>query len=186
MTANLGDGRADDPEQEHRIPTWQVAPPAIGDVDDDDGRPSVASRFVSVALAFIVGVVYGAVGTVAHPLSVTIASVTVPWGLVLSLVGVLALFAGFRLVLGERLPVVAAAVGVVGIVALFSLESSGGSVLIQQGVSGLIWVLGPALLAALVISFPSLPARGGGAQGVRQPSPADRLDGPDAKEFPTP
>lgn len=186
MTQNPGDGLSDDPAGGLRAPLWQAPVEAPSAPDEEDMRPSAASRAVSIVLAFVVGVVYGAVGTVAHPLSVTIASVTVPWGLVLAVVGVLALFVGFRLVLGERLAVVAAAVGVVGIVALFSLESAGGSVLIQQGTVGLIWVLAPALLAALVIFWPSLPADVG-RRGRTDGAIGDgRLDQPDAKEFPTP
>jgi hypothetical protein len=140
---------------------------ATGDPRDsvspvDDG-PSAASRFVSAALAFVVGVVYGAVGTVAHPLVLTVGPATIPWGLIVSLVGVLALFVGFRLVLGERLAVVAAGVGVVGIVALFSLESAGGSVLIENGTEGWIWVVAPAVFAAVVIIWPSTRNRRGGS-----------------------
>lgn len=140
---------------------------ANGDTSDsvtpvDDG-PSAASRIVSAALAFVVGVVYGAVGTVAHPLVLTVGPVTIPWGLIVSLVGVLALFIGFRLVLGERLAVVAAGVGVVGIVSLFSLESAGGSVLIENGMEGWIWVVAPAVLAAVVIIWPAARNRRGGA-----------------------
>jgi hypothetical protein len=186
VTQNPGDGLADDPTGRLRAPLWQPPVEAPGASDEEDARPSAASRAVSIVLAFVVGVVYGAVGTVAHPLSITIASVTVPWGLILAVVGVLALFVGFRLVLGERLAVVAAAVGVVGIVALFSLESAGGSVLIPQSSTGLIWVLAPALLAALVIFWPSLPAPAGRRGGTGAPIGDGRLDQPDAKEFPTP
>jgi hypothetical protein len=186
VTQNPGDGLADDPTGGLRAPLWQPPVEAPGAPDEEDARPSAASRAVSIVLAFVVGVVYGAVGTVAHPLSITIASVSVPWGLILAVAGVLALFVGFRLVLGERLAVVAAAVGVVGIVALFSLESAGGSVLIPQGTAGLIWVLAPALLAALVIFWPSLPAAGGRRGGTGADIGDGRLDQPDAKEFPTP
>lgn len=192
MTANQGDGRPFGHSEPFsaEAPGLLVEPAPADDFPSQDDRPSVASRIVSVVLALIVGVVYGTVGTVAHPLSITIASIVIPWGLVLSLVGVSALLVGFRLVLGERLAVIAAAVGIVGIVALFSLESTGGSVLIQQGVSGLVWVLGPALIAALVIFFPSLPARPRGVSAARPGSdhgePADRLGTPTQKEFPTP
>jgi hypothetical protein len=129
---------------------------------------------VTFVLGLLVGVVYGAVGTVAHPLAVSIGSLSLPYGLVVGLVGVLGLFVGFRLVVGGRLAAVGAAVGVVGIVSLFSLESIGGSILIREGLAGSVWLVGPALLGALVIAWPSLPAR------------AHRLEAPDVKEPHTP
>lgn len=139
-----------------------------------DAPPGVASRVVTFVLGVIVGAVYGSVGTVAHPLTVTIGSVVFPYGLVIALIGVLALFIGFRLVVGGRLAAVGAAIGVVGIVSLFSLESVGGSILIREGIAGSVWLVGPALLGALVISWPSLPTR------------THRLENPDVKETHTP
>ncbi|RWZ64704.1 hypothetical protein ELQ92_08190 [Labedella populi] len=140
----------------------------------DGPAPGIASRIVTVVLGIVVGAVYGSVGTVAHPVTVTIGSIVFPYGLVVALVGVLALFIGFRLVVGGRLAAVGAAVGVVGIVSLFSLESAGGSILIREGLTGVVWLVGPALLGALVISWPSLPTR------------TRRLEAPDVKESHTP
>jgi hypothetical protein len=174
VIGNQDAGRSDAPSEPttSSVPPWATVGAHLP--SPEDTPPTAASRIASIALALVVGVVYGAVGTVAHPLSVTLGSIAMPYGLVLALVGVLALFVGFRLVLGERLATVGAVVGVVGIVALFSLESRGGSVLIQEGLPGMVWLLGPALLGAIVISWPSLPER------------RRRLDGPEAKEFPTP
>lgn len=188
MSDHQGDGRTDDRQIGSGAPLWQPVGVVEDDreMDDEDLRPSVGSRIVSVVLALVVGLVYGAVGTVAHPLSVTVLSVTIPWGLIVSLIGVLALFVGFRLVLGERLAVIAAAVGVVGIVALFSLESAGGSVLIQEGTPGLVWVLAPALLGALVVFWPSLPTRTTPTGRTESLESDGRLAQPDEKEFPTP
>jgi hypothetical protein len=184
VTANQGDGTSGGPVGGHRAPFGQVAPVEIVGPDrDDDVRPSVASRLLSVVLALVVGIVYGAVGTVAHPLSLAIGSATIPWGLIVALVGLLALFVGLRLVLGERLAVIAAAVGVVGIVSLFSLESAGGSVLIQEGVVGLVWVVTPVVLAALVIFWPSRRSK---RRRTGSPTAGDRLEQPDVKEFHTP
>lgn len=175
MTANHGDGPAartsDSPFEPWPGPIARADHPASPVAD---ATPSLASRIVTVVLGLIVGIVYGAVGTVAHPLTVSVGSLSVPYGLVVALVGVLALFVGFRLVVGGRLAAVGAAVGVVGIVSLFSLESIGGSILIREGLAGSVWLVGPALLGALVIAWPSLPTR------------AHRLEAPDVKESHTP
>lgn len=141
---------------------------------DAEGVTSVRSRVASVVLGLIVGLVYGSVGTVAHPITIGVGPVSFPFGLVVSLIGVLALLVGFRLVLGERLAAAAAAVGVVAIVALFSLESAGGSVLIPNGVSGMAWLWGPPVIGLVVVCWPSPSER------------TRRLDAPEAKEFPTP
>ncbi len=172
MIANHGGGSAERPPVSPLEP-WSVPGDPAVDVADA-GRPSLGSRIATLVLGLVVGVVYGAVGTVAHPVTVTIGSAVLPFGLVVALVGVLALFVGFRIVLGGRIAAVGVAVGVVGIVSLFSLESVGGSILIREGVAGTVWLLGPALLGALVVSWPSLPPR------------EHRLEAPDAKESPSP
>jgi hypothetical protein len=70
---------------------------------------------------------------------------------------VLALLLGIRLVAGGRATAAAAAVGVVGAVALLTLPGLGGSVLIAGDVTGTVWSIGPALIAVLVIAWPNLP-----------------------------
>lgn len=117
------------------------------------------ARAGSLLLALLLGAVYGAVATVGHRQSFTIGDVTVPWGLVAALVGVAALLLGIRLVAGGRWAAAAAAVGVVGVVALLSIPGPGGSVLIPAGLVGTIWSVGPALIAVLVVAWPSLPPR---------------------------
>lgn len=117
------------------------------------------ARAGSLLLALLLGAVYGAVATVGHRQSFTIGDVTVPWGLVAALVGVAALLLGIRLVAGGRWAAAAAAVGVVGVVALLSIPGPGGSVLIPAGLVGTIWSVGPALIAVLVVAWPSLPQR---------------------------
>jgi hypothetical protein len=175
VTANHGDGPAAS-YSDLPFEPWPgpVAHPDHSRPADVDPAPSLASRIVTFVLGLLVGVVYGAVGTVAHPLAVSIGSISLPYGLVVGLVGVLALFVGFRLVVGGRLAAVGAAVGAVGIVSLFSLESIGGSILIREGLAGSVWLVGPALLGALVIAWPSLPTH------------AHRLEAPDVKEPHTP
>ncbi|PWC08645.1 hypothetical protein DF223_03640 [Mycetocola zhujimingii] len=110
-------------------------------------------------MGFVVGAVFGAVGTVQHQTTLALGSFSFPLGLILSLVGVLALLIGLRLLIGDRLVVLLAAVGVVGVIALLSVQSPGGSVLIPQGLAGLVWTIGPVLIATVVVAWPRLPER---------------------------
>lgn len=125
----------------------------------DDLKPSPLARAGMYALAVLLGGIYGAVATIGHRQSVTIGEVVVPWGLVVALAGVLALLLGIRLVAGGRWVAAAAAVGVIGVVALLTLPGPGGSVLVAGDVVGTVWAVGPALIAVLVVAWPELPQR---------------------------
>jgi len=125
----------------------------------DEPPPSLASRLVGYVLALAVGAVYGAIGTVAHVSVVAPFGFTVPVGLVIAVTGVAALLLGFRLVFDDRLATLFAAVGVVGVIALFSFPSAGGTVLIGQNTLGIIWTLAPVLIGTIVTAWPKLPPR---------------------------
>ncbi|MFC6355015.1 hypothetical protein [Luethyella okanaganae] len=125
----------------------------------EDSPPSVGSRIVTGVLAFFVGAVFGAIGTIAHQSTVEVAGVDVPWGLILSLSGITALLVGLRLVLNDRLIVLATAIGLLGTIFLLSLRSTGGSVLIPQSALGLVWTVAPTLISTIVLAWPRLPAR---------------------------
>ena len=126
---------------------------------NDDVKPSPLARAGMYVLAALLGAIYGAVATIGHRQSVTVGDVIVPWGLVLALAGVLALLVGIRLVAGGRWVAAAAAVGVIGMVALLTLPGPGGSVLVAGDVVGTVWAVGPALIAVLVVAWPELPQR---------------------------
>ena len=121
--------------------------------------PGFASRLPGAILALIVGAIYGTVGTVAHQNVVRVGDAELPVGLVLALIGTLGLLLGFRLLFEDRLVVLCAAVALVGMIALFSIASAGGSVLIPEGVAGLVWTVVPVLVATVVVAWPRLPAR---------------------------
>lgn len=123
-------------------------------------RPSRSARIRTIAVAALIGLVYGTVATIGHRHAWQFGEVSVPWGLVAGLVGVAALLVGIRLVAGGRPASIAAAAGIVGAVALFSLPGPGGSVLVASGIVGAVWSVGPALIAVLVVAWPSLPSRG--------------------------
>lgn len=124
---------------------------------NDQDRPTLLARVGMYALAVLIGVIYGAVATVGHRQAIRIAGVEIPWGLAVALIGVFALLLGIRLVAGGRWVAAATAVGVVGIVALLTLPGPGGSVLVAGDLVGTIWAVGPALIAVLVVAWPSLP-----------------------------
>ncbi|MBG6239370.1 hypothetical protein IWX78_002349 [Mycetocola sp. CAN_C7] len=132
-----------------------IQPPAVS----PGSRVTPGTRIAGAALSFFVGAVYGAVGTVAHQNVLRIGELTLPVALVLALIGALALLIGFRLVFVDRLAVICAALGMIGVIGLFSLASSGGTVLIPQGVPGLIWTVGPVLIATVVVAWPRMPQR---------------------------
>ena len=118
-----------------------------------------ATRAGTFAFAAVVGIVYGAVATIGHRNEIRIGDIAIPWGLAAALVGVLALLLGLRLVAGGRLTAAGAAVGIVGTVALLTLPGRGGSVLVTGDIVGTVWAVGPALIAVLVVAWPSLPVR---------------------------
>lgn len=119
---------------------------------------SIWSRIGTLVVAFVVGAIYGAVATVGHRQTLRIGDVSLPWGLVAALVGVAALLVGIRLVAGGRSAAAAAAVGIVGMVALLTLPGPGGSVIVVGDVVGTIWSIGPALISVLVVAWPKLPS----------------------------
>ncbi|WP_448005271.1 hypothetical protein [Agromyces bauzanensis] len=123
-----------------------------------------AARAGTVALAFVVGIIYGSVATIGHRHDLRIGEVVIPWGLVAAILGVLALLVGIRLVAGGRLAAAGAAAGIVGTIALLTLPGLGGTVLITGDLIGTIWAVAPALVAVLVVAWPKLPAR-------RRPAP---------------
>ncbi|WP_223690935.1 hypothetical protein [Leifsonia poae] len=114
------------------------------------------SRIVNSLLLFVVGVVVGAVGTIAHQSSWRIGGLVIPWGLVAALVAFAAVLAGLRLLARSRIPALIAAVGTIGVIVLFSQQSAGGSVFILNDLPGQIWVVGPILIAAVVMAWPDL------------------------------
>lgn len=148
------------------------APPA-----PTEARPSRGPRIVGAALSILVGAIYGTIGTIASQNVLQLGEVTIPVGLILALVGVLALLIGFRLLFDDRLPVLCAAIGMVGMIALFSVASAGGSVLIPQGLLGLVWTVVPVLLATIVVAWPRMPQR---TRQEHAPAPAGLQHRPEA------
>ncbi len=121
--------------------------------------PSTANRVGAAVLGFVVGVIFAGMATVAHQSTVQLGPLDLPWGLILGLAGITALLVGLRLVLHDRVTVLFTALGMLITIFVLSLRSTGGSVLIPEGALGLAWTMGPAIIAAIVIAWPRLPAR---------------------------
>lgn len=117
------------------------------------------ARVLAAAAALVVGAVFGLLGTIAHQSVISLGPVTIPIGLVLALVGVSALLVGLRLVLGDRMVVLACAIGMLVTIFVLSLRSTGGSVLIPAGLPGTLWTIVPTLVATFVLAWPQLPAK---------------------------
>jgi hypothetical protein len=124
----------------------------------------MAARILNLVLLFIAGAILGAVGTIAHQSTVTIAGVHVPWGITVALLAYTCLLIGLRLLNAGRAQALAAALGTIVMTFLFSLKGAGGSVLIPDDLLGKIWVVAPIVIAAIVIAWPRLPQRGAVAQ----------------------
>jgi len=141
------------------------------------GETSLLNRIATLVLAFIVGAIYGTLGTVGHRQAWQVGDVSLPWGLVLALIGVAALLVAFRTIGGGRLVAAVAGLGVILVVGLLTLPGPGGSVLVVGDLTGTIWSIGPALVTVFVVAWPRLPARASGrrddASGGSASSPTD-------------
>jgi len=113
------------------------------------------SRILNAVLLVLAGILVGAVGTVAHQIDVTW-GVSIPIGLIGSLIAYTALLVGLRLLSSTRLPALLAALGAIGTILLFTQQSPGGSVLIPNTLAGQTWLVAPLLIAAVVVAWPDV------------------------------
>ncbi|MGO4593386.1 hypothetical protein AB4Z18_06135 [Leifsonia sp. 2TAF2] len=123
------------------------------------------SRIVSAILLVLAGAVFGAIGTIAHQISVTW-GIPIPLGLIGSLLAFTSLLVGLRLLGHSRLPALLAALGAIVVILLFTQESGGGSVLIPNNLAGQVWLIGPILIAAVVVAWPDVRVRRPAANGL--------------------
>ena len=113
------------------------------------------SRIVNAVLLVVAGAVIGGIGTVAHQITVTW-GVTIPIGLIGSLLCFTALLVGLRLLSDSRWPALCAALGAIAVILLFTQQSAGGSVLIPNNLAGQAWLVGTILIAAIAIAWPDV------------------------------
>lgn len=115
-------------------------------------------RLVTWVLALVIGAVYAIAGTIAHAYRVG----WFPLGILLAIVGSAALLIAVRALTADRWTALAAGVGMVAAVFLFSGRGPGGSVIVPGGeldrlgpVSlGLVWAIAVPVLVVLVVVWP--------------------------------
>ncbi|WP_417563660.1 DUF6113 family protein [Microbacterium sp.] len=121
---------------------------------------SVAVQILTLLLAFVVGAVYGVAGTISHAYRLG----WFPVGLVLALVGIAALLVAMRALTSDRWTALAGGVGALAATVVFSGPGPGGSVIVPGGTLdqlagvnlGIVWAIGVALAATLVVAWPDL------------------------------
>jgi hypothetical protein len=116
------------------------------------------------------GAFVGSVTTVAHQNDVDVLGVPIPWGMILGLIAIAGFLIGLRIVTQDRIVVLTASLGLVGMIFLLSLKSPGGSVLVPNNLWGTIWAIAPALIATVVTAWPRLPERPRGATQSESPA----------------
>lgn len=124
-------------------------------------RAGIGGRLAGLALAAAGGAAVGALGTVAFQYEIALAGLSLPIGLIGGLLVVAALLTGLRLLSDNRLLPGAMATGLLGIIALLSLESAGGSVLIPATPLAYYWIYGTVGIALVVLAWPKLARRRG-------------------------
>lgn len=115
-------------------------------------RSGWISRVLSWVAAALVGGVFGVAGTIAH--SVTWGPV--PVGLVTAAVACGAILIAIRALTHDRGAALAAGLGMVGLLIVISGVGPGGSIVVQDSLSGRIWIYLVAGLVLLVVAWPSL------------------------------
>jgi hypothetical protein len=112
------------------------------------------SRVIAWAIALVVGVVYGAAGSLAHSSFFGV----LPVGLVLGILGSTALVVALRLLTGDRWAALAGGGGMMIATYFFAQPSPGGSVLFtqQNETLALVWMASVPLVTALVVAWPDL------------------------------
>lgn len=119
---------------------------------------TVAARILTLVIAFVVGVVYGAAATVAHAFAIG----WFPLGLVLAVVGSGALLLALRLLTGgDRWSALAGGAGLFLATFVFSQVGPGGSAIVAPQSAETEWVpvawtLAVPILIALVVTWPDL------------------------------
>lgn len=126
-------------------------------------------RVIAGALAFLMGVALGGIGTVNHQWGYPAGF---PIGTIAALILVAALVTGLRLVFATRVVPFWASVGILVALVVLTLGGPGGSVLVPANGAGYGWSYGAAAIIALVLAWPNL-------AGVTRQSPRP---GPTARD----
>jgi hypothetical protein len=117
-------------------------------------------RVATLVIGLLLGIVLGMLGTVVSQSTVSFFGLfPLPYGLVMAIAASFFMLLGLRLILPTRTVALLAAVGLVGIVAVLTLPSRGGSILIPATVQGYVWTFAPTVVSLVVLAWPRLGAR---------------------------
>lgn len=114
--------------------------------------PVWISRALSWAIVFVIGVVYGAAGTIAHSLMWG----PIPVGMIVGAIACAALLIAVRALTHDRGATAATAIGMLGMLVIISGEGPGGSIVVPNTPLGQIWIYIVLAIAVLVIAWPSM------------------------------
>lgn len=117
--------------------------------------PHWISRALSWIAVALVGVVYGAAGTIAHSLTWEL----VPVGFIVGTIACTSLLVAVRTLTHDRGATIVASVGMLGMLVVISGPGPGGSVIVPDSPLGQLWIYTIGVVALLVISWPTLKSR---------------------------
>jgi N-acetyl-1-D-myo-inositol-2-amino-2-deoxy-alpha-D-glucopyranoside deacetylase len=133
--------------------------------------------FVSV-LAGVIGVALGALFSVYNQFTVNIAGQPIWAGAILAILIVTAVLVGFRLAFETRVVPAVTAVGVIVVVAIFSIPIASGPPLVTSTGPGLLWELAPTVIAFVVLVWPRASQRHPGKIGDQTQGFTGSVKGP--------
>ena len=116
---------------------------------------SVAIRASVWVLAAIVGAALGGIAVVNHQFAPQVLGGTPPVGIILSLLIITSLLVGLRIVFSGRAVTGCAAVGLLVVIGLLSVRSTGGSVLVPANAAGYALTYGSLVIVGLVLAWPN-------------------------------
>lgn len=111
---------------------------------------SLPARIATWIIALLVGLVYGAAGTIAH-------GYALGWfalGLVLAVIGCGALLVAVRLLTSDRWSTLATGLGMILATLVFSGSGPGGSVVVPQTGTAVVWTFAVPILVAVAVAWP--------------------------------
>lgn len=132
-------------------------------------RISWISRILSWIAAALVGGVYGVAGTIGHSLMWG----PVPVGLIIGAIACAAILVAIRALTHDRGATLAAGLGMIGTLVVISGVGPGGSVVVEDTLSGRIWTYVVAGFVLLAVAWPTFSRR---PPQARQASAAELSD----------
>lgn len=120
-----------------------------------------ASKLLVSLVAIVIGAATGALFSVYCQVTLPVAGQPIWIGCILGAIASLALLTGMRLAFGTRTVAFWCAVGIVAIVATFTVQSAGGTVLVPTigadgsiSGQGILWAVTPVIAAIVVLAWP--------------------------------